>query len=157
MSRSSTHRSLLAGRGKAPLQQKEITRASDTFVGLDRTVNARYEENSYTRFHVTEGEEDGEFGEIIFSNDIYPGSSVTNPNACLSLTGAAAHELAHHYRWRDKSEISHGVLTDIDEAMTSLEAALRYEKHLNSTDTMGLISDALQRLRLFVASQQQGE
>ena len=36
--------SLLAGRRLAPLNQKEITRAINTFLGLDRAAPVRYQE-----------------------------------------------------------------------------------------------------------------
>jgi hypothetical protein len=145
--------SLLDGRNGAPLSPQEITRASNSFLGMDTNVNARYETGSATRF-VTDVDQDGqEFGEVIFSDDIYPGKNIANPNAALTLKGAVAHELAHYYRWQDKTELAHGVMTHIDEAMTSLEAALRYSHALDKTDTQGLISDSLQRLRLFLAEQ----
>lgn len=143
--------SLLAGRNVAPLVDQEIRRVSSVFLGLDRNVNARYEVGETTRFVVSQDHYGQDFGEIVFSSDIYPGQNVVNPNATLSLKGAAAHELTHYYRWQDKLELPHGVMTHIDEAMTSLEAALRYSDALDKTDVQGLISDALQRIRLFLA------
>lgn len=156
MIKSNKRKVLIEGRHQAPLSKAEVIRATNTFIGLDRTVNARYEEGTTTRFAVTHDEQGQEFGEIIFSNDIFPGQNIVNPNAALSLDGAAAHELAHYYRWRDKSELEHGVLTHIDEAMTSLEASLRFANPLNDTDIQGLISDALHRLRLYVETQTNG-
>lgn len=147
--------SLLDGRQVAPLTEAEIRRASSTFMGLDNQVNVRYEARSTTRFVTGMDESGEEFGEIIFSCDLYPGTNIANPNSALTMKAAAAHELAHFYRWTDKSELPHGTLTHIDEAMTSLEAAIRYARDLNTTDMQGLISDALQRLRLFVATQEQ--
>lgn len=145
--------SLLGGRNVVPLSRQEITRASNSFLGMDANVNARYEAGATTKF-VTAVDQDGqEFGEVVFSDDIYPGQNIANPNAALTLKGAVAHELAHYYRWQDKTELPHGVMTHIDEAMTSLEAALRYSRALDNTDTQGLISDSLQRLRLFLAEQ----
>jgi len=145
--------SLLDGRHVAPLSDAEIRRASSTFMGLDNQVNVRHEAHGNTRFRTSVDEFGEEFGEIVFSSDLYPGTNIANPNSALTMKAAAAHELAHFYRWTDKSELPHGVLTQIDEAMTSLEAAIRYAAALNSTDMHGLISDALQRLRLFVATQ----
>ena len=145
--------SLLDGRNNAPLTEKEIKRASNTFIGFDQTVNVRYEAGSSTRFRVCEDEAGEEYGEIIFSEDVYPGNNIANPNSALSVPGAAAHELSHFYRWQGKTELPHGHLSHIDEAMTSLEGALRYSQLLNTTDLQGLISDALQRLRHFVAEQ----
>lgn len=146
-------KSLLDGRNNAPLSEKEIKRAANIFLGFDQAANVRYEAGTTTRFRIAEDEDGEEFGEIIFSEDIYPGGNIANPNSTLSVPGAAAHELAHLYRWQGKTELPHGQLTNIDEAMTSLEAALRYSHGLSSTDLQGLISDALQRLRLFVAEQ----
>lgn len=140
--------SLLDGRNLTVLTDREQRRAANIFLGLDRNVNARYEEGARTRFVTTVDEVGEEYGEIVFSADIYPGGNLVNPNASLSLDGAAAHELAHYYRWLNKSELPHGQLTHIDEAMTSLEAALRFSGALSPNDIQGLISDALHRLRL---------
>lgn len=145
--------SLLAGRNNAPLDNVAIKRASNTFLGFGEDVNVIYESGSTTRFRVVTDDAGEEYGEVIFSEDIYPGQNIANPNSALSLAGAAAHELAHFHRWQGKTDLHHGHLVHIDEAMTSLEAALRYPHKLNSTDLQGLISDALQRLRLFVAEQ----
>jgi len=146
--------SLLTGRNLAPLNDQDIRRVSTIFLGLDGNVNARYEAGTTTRFVISQDHDGQEFGEVIFSSDIYPGQNVANPNATLSLKGAVAHELTHYYRWQDKSELPHGITTHIDEAMTSLEAALRYSHSLDKTDVQGLISDALQRIRLFLAENQ---
>ena len=153
MSSTRQSQSLLAGRNVAPLSDKEIQRVSSTFLGMDNKVNVKYESGSSTKFVVSQDAEGQEFGEIVFSNDIYPGQSITNPNAALSLRGAVAHELTHVYRWQDKTELPHGVNTHIDEAMTSLEAALRYSHSLDTTDVQGLISDSLHRLRLYIAEE----
>ena len=153
MSSTRQSKSLLDGRNIAPLSDQEIQRVSNTFLGMDNKVNVKYEAGSSTRFVVSLDSAGQEFGEIVFSNDIYPGQSITNPNAALSLKGAVAHELTHLYRWQDKTELPHGVKTDIDEAMTSLEAALRYSHSLNITDVQGLISDSLHRLRLFLSKE----
>jgi hypothetical protein len=142
--------SLLDGRNVAPLSEDEQKRAANTLLGLDRDVNARYEQNSRTRFVVNVDDSGTEFGEIIYSSDIFPGPNLINPNAALSMRGAAAHELTHYHRWLNKSELPHGAMTHIDEAMTSLEAAIRYSSQLYPNEIQGLISDALHRLSLFV-------
>ena len=151
MNYSARHASLLEGRNNVLLDDREKKRAANVFLGLDARVNARHEEGTRTRFVIGVDDAGEEFGEVIFSADIYPGGNLTNPNASLSLDGAAAHELAHYYRWINKSELPHGELTHIDEAMTSLEAALRFSGKLSSGDIQGLISDALHRLRMHVA------
>jgi len=151
-------KSLLDGRNVAPLDQRAVNRAAQTFIALDDGVNARYEADSWTRFQVAADEATGEeYGEIVFSADLYPGQNIANPNAILSPKAAAAHELAHFYRWESKTELPHGKLVHIDEAMTSLEAALRYAAKLSSVDTSGLISDALERLRRFVLELEAGD
>ena len=149
MKEENARKSLLGGRNVAPLNEREQVRAANVFAGLDFNVSARYEAGAATRFVSGIGEGGEEYGEIIFSADIYPGTSVINPNAALSLKGAAAHELAHFYRWQDKTELPHGELMHIDEAMTSLEAALRYGNGLSPSDLQGLISDSLHRLKLY--------
>jgi hypothetical protein len=96
-------------------------------------------------------EETGEeLAEIIVGCDIYPGPGIIDPNSALSLIAAAAHELTHFYRWQDKTEIDETVLEHLDEALTSLHAILRYDKHLSEIDMRTLVSDAIQRINLFV-------
>ena len=150
MNNNERRASLLDGRNQAPLNDREQRRAANIFLGLDRGVNARYEGGTRTRFVTSIDDAGEEYGEIVFSADVYPGGNLINPNASLSLDGAAAHELAHYYRWLNKSELPHGQLTYIDEAMTSLEAALRFSLKLSDNDIQGLISDALHRLRLHI-------
>src|SRR5262245_29636545 len=144
--------SLLAGRNKAPLTQDEVRRAINTFLGLDGTVNVRHEAESTTGFRVSR-DASGTYGEIVFGPDIYPGSSVVDPNSVLSLDAAAAHELTHFYRWKDKVALSEETLEHLDEALTSLQAILRYSGKLNETDIRQLVSDAFQRLQLFITEQ----
>ena len=148
----------LTGRNQAPLSDSRIKSASATFLGLDNQVNARYEANLPTVFHVVE--EGGEpYGEIRFGPDIYPGPNIADPNSALGLSGAAAHELGHYHRWHDMIAINEPELEHIDEALTSLQGALRYEKLLSPHDIHQLIDDAIRRLQLYVQQfqQQQGE
>jgi hypothetical protein len=83
---------LIAGRNQEPLSESRIKSASQTFLGLDNQVNARYEPNLPTVFHVVQ-EGGDQYGEIRFGADIYPGPNVADPNAALGLSGACAHEL----------------------------------------------------------------
>ena len=145
--------SLLAGRNKAPLTPDEVRRATNTFLGLDKNVNARYDPNSPTVFCVSKDESGGHYGEIVFGPDIYPGSSVVDPNSALSLDAAAAHELTHYHRGKDKTALSAEEHEHLDEALTSLQAVFRYYKQLSETDVQQLISDAVQRIQLFVRNQ----
>jgi len=143
--------SLLGGRNKNPLTPEEVRRASNVFLGLDAKVNAVYDQGSKTAFRVSVDSSTAEkFGEIIFGPDIYPGSSVVDPNSALSLDAAAAHELTHYHRWRDKIAIDEGHLQHIDEALTSLQAIFRYGPQLNQTDVRLLIGDAILRLQRYV-------
>jgi hypothetical protein len=142
--------SLLAGRHKAPLTSEDVRRASNVFLGLEDGVNVRHDPTSVTAFRVTTDDAGNTYGEIVFGADIYPGTSVADPNSALSLEGAAAHELTHFHRWSDKSAISDETLEHVDEALTSLQAILRYDHKLSRTDIRGLVSDATQRLRLYV-------
>lgn len=133
-----------------PLSAAEIRRATNVFLGLDNTVNTRYEEGATTRFRVCHDESDQEYGEIVFGPDIYPGWSVVDPNSALSLLAAAAHELTHYHRWKDKAALPNGSMEYVDEALTSLQAIMRYERHLSQSDMRQLISDAIQRVQLYV-------
>jgi hypothetical protein len=141
--------SLLAGRNNAPLSPDEIRRAINTFLGLDKDVNARHDPSSRTEFRVAK-DASGQYGEIVFGPDIYPGSGVVDPNSALSLDAAAAHELTHYHRWKDKTALSEGSLEHLDEALTSLQAIFRYDRQLREADVRQLVADAIQRLQLFV-------
>lgn len=128
-----------------------MRRAINTFLGMDSSVNVRYDGNANTHFHVVKEGVEAEYGEIVFGPDIYPGPGIVDPNSALSLDAAAAHELTHYYRWRDKSELTDPRMKHLDEALTSLEAMLRYEKELKPVDMRGLVADALQRLHFYIA------
>ncbi len=146
--------SLLAGRNLAPLSRGEIDRASATFIAFDNSVNARYETATPTRFVVVpEQGGEPEYGEVVFSEDLYPGNNIAHANAALSMRAAAAHELAHYYRWLDKRELHGADKRNLDEALTSLEAAQRFAKKLNETEILELVADAAERLRLHLAGQ----
>jgi hypothetical protein len=86
----------------------------------------------------------------VFGPDIFPGGSVIDPNAALSVEAAAAHELTHFHRWKDKTVMAAVPLEHLDEALTSLQAILRYDRHLSDSDIRQLLADAVQRIVLFV-------
>jgi hypothetical protein len=142
--------SLLAGRNPAPLSPEDIRRAINTFLGLDQYVNVRYEEGGRTVFRIDRDESGEEYGEIVFGPDVYPGRSVMDPNSALGLQAAAAHELTHYHRWKDKTEFPNPSMGHLDEALTSLQAILRYDRQLCDHDVRQLVSDAIQRLQLYV-------
>lgn len=143
--------SLLAGRNLAPLDDAQKRRAYNTFTGFDNTIAVRFEENSSTRFHVfPPGDGQDEYGEIVFSSDLYQGNNVANANSTLSMPAACAHELAHYYRWRDMRELNGAHLRHLDEALTSLEAAQRFGAQLSPAEVQQLIADAAERLRLHI-------
>lgn len=144
-----TRHVLLTGRNQEPLSESRIKSASATFLGLDNQINTRYEPDLPTVFHVVE-EEPEPYGEIRFGPDIYPGPNVADPNSALGLSGACAHELSHYHRWHDMVAIDEPELQHIDEALTSLQAAMRYERILNPHDIHQLIDDAIRRLQLYV-------
>ena len=145
--------SLLGGRNQAPLTDAEIKRAIHVFANLDATVNVRHEPDVRTAFCVARDEQGNEFGEIVLGPDIYPGGSVVDPNAGLSLNAAAAHELTHYYRWLDRTALQDPLREHLDEALTSLEAICRYEAQLNTIEVRLLASDAILRIRLQVESE----
>jgi hypothetical protein len=142
--------SLLAGRNQAALSPDEVRRAINTFLGFDKNVNARYEPSGRTIFFVRQEESGEQFGEIVFGPDIYPGPSVIDPNSALSLDAAAAHELTHYHRWKDKTALPKESMQHLDEALTSLQAVMRYDRHLSEHDVRQLICDAIQRLQLYI-------
>ena len=140
--------SLIAGRNQAPLTEEQVRRVTNTFLGMEPLVPTRYEGSSRTVFRVSRDCADNEFGEIVFGPDIYPGQSVADPNSALSLKAAVAHELTHFHRWQDLRAISDIAQEHLDEALTSLEAIIRYKSMLNDQDITQLVHDAMQRLRL---------
>lgn len=145
-------RSLLSGRNKNPLDEREVLRVYNTFKGLDPKVIVKYLKSESTKFRVIDpdGPEEEDYGEIIFGPDIYPGQGIS-ANSSLSMRAAAAHELSHYYRWKDKREIEKGELDELDEALTSLEAASRFQKDLDLQEVIQLIEDAIARIQLYHA------
>jgi hypothetical protein len=141
--------SLLAGRYAQPLDKAGTARAISTFLGLDPKAPVRYEAGTRTIFKVTIGADGEEIPEIVFGPDLFPGIGVVDPNSSLSVQAAAAHELTHYARWNDKTELPQDQLFEIDEALTSLEAILRFQKHLSDHDVHQLVADAIQRLQLY--------
>jgi hypothetical protein len=138
-------------RNVAPLSQQEITRATSTFLGLDPEVPFRYEAGQATSFRVVAAHADQEeYAEIVFSDDLYPGQNIANPNASLSMRAAVAHEIAHFYRWRDKRELDGSDLKHLDEGLTSLDAAQAFAARLSTNEVQQLIADAMERLRLHI-------
>jgi hypothetical protein len=142
--------SLLAGRNTQPLSDDDVRRVYNTFLGLDNTLPVRYEAGARTVFRVPGMGAEPSDCEVTFGEDIYPGKSVLDPNASISMQAAVAHEISHFCRWRDKTEIDDPELFEIDEALTSLEAILRFPKQLNDHDSRQLIADAIQRLQIYV-------
>jgi hypothetical protein len=140
--------SLLAGRNSAPLTEAEIVRVANTFIGLDREANFKHAAGEVTRCRVYVQDKET-ICEIVYGADIFPGTSVVNPNSSLSMRAAVAHELSHFHRWRDKTELNGEHLSEIDEALTSLDAVHRYQAHLNENEVRQLVADAMQRLQAF--------
>lgn len=140
--------SLLGGRNVVPLTDAQVRSVANTFLGLDDRSAPKYDPQSRTIFRVRV--EDGqEVSEIVFGPDIYPGTGVADPNSSLSMKAAVAHELCHHYRHADLTEINDETLKHIDEALTSLEAIQRFPRQLNDHDIRQLVADAMHRLQLF--------
>lgn len=139
--------SLVAGRSAAPLTDGQIKSVGSTFLGLDPSVPFRHDPNGRTRF-VVEDQDGEDVGVVLFGADVYPGSSVMDPNAALSMKAAVAHEISHYHRWRDATELPLGSHTNLDEALTSLDAALRFSGSLSPHELQQLIRDAVQRLQL---------
>lgn len=143
--------SLLAGRSSSELTERMVRSVGSTFSGLDHTVVYQYDPDGSTRF-VVEVDEDGEeFGMVYFGKDIYPGNSVLDPNSALSMKAAVGHEISHCHRWRDQTELPMNVHRDLDEALTSLDAALRFTTTLSPHEIQQLIRDATQRLQMHFA------
>lgn len=139
--------SLAAGRSTEPLSDGKIRSVGSTFLGLDQSVPFKHDPDGRTRF-VVELIEEEEIGTVYFGADVYPGAAVFDPNSALSMKAAVAHEISHHHRWRDATELPLGVHEHLDEAQTSLDAALRFAGQLSPHEIQQLIRDAVQRLQL---------
>ena len=109
----------------------------------------RYDAQSRTVFREI-NEDDDPNHEIVFGPDIFPGPAIADPNSSLGPLCAVAHELAHKCRHDDFTEINEVELEELDEAMTSLSAILRFHGHLNEHEIRQLVSDATQRLQIYV-------
>lgn len=146
--------SLLPGRRSRALEKREVQNVINTFLGMEGKLNVDHDPAGRTRFRVRE--EEGELiGEVLFGPDIYPGTEIVNPNSTLSMEAAAAHEISHFHRWKNATQINDLTLEDIDEALTSLDAAIRFaDLHVN--DKLGLVSDAMQRLAKYAAANGNG-
>lgn len=139
--------SLAAGRSTEPLSEGKIRSVGTTFLGLDPTVPFVHDPGGRTRF-VVEEKDGEEVGQVYFGADVYPGASVMDPNSALSMKAAVAHEISHHHRWRDATELRLGQFIHLDEAQTSLDAALRFASQLSPHEIQQLIRDAVLRLQL---------
>jgi hypothetical protein len=147
--------SLIGGRSNAPLDDGRVRSVTNTFIGLDNDVPFQLDPAGRTRFVVEDGDE-GPIGKVYFGPDVYPGPGVADPNSALSMKAAVAHELSHFHRWRDATELPLGECTNLDEALTSLDAALRFSRHLTAYEVEQLIRDAVHRLQLLRAELFQG-
>lgn len=139
--------SLLHGRNTVPLSDEQKTNIANAFYYYDRTANARFDEGR-TRFRAIPGDPNHE---ILFGSDILPGVAIADPNSCINMRAAVAHELAHKARHDDATEIDDPELELVDEALTSLSAILRFQRKLEDFEILQLVSDAVQRLQLYVA------
>jgi hypothetical protein len=146
--------SLPPNRNNQPLTEDQVDRIFLTFRHLDPQVPVRHVQGRRTYFIVRANAEGGLIGEICFGADIHPGAAILDPNSMMSPRAAAAHELAHYHRWADGTELPHGQLDNIDEALTSLVAVLRFQDRLEWIESRQLISDAIARLQMFVQGQQ---
>ena len=140
--------SLPPNRNNQPLTEGQVDRAVLTFRHLDPQVPVRHVPGKRTCFVVTMNVDGEEVGEVCFGADILPGAAVLDPNSVMSSRAAAAHEIAHYHRWSDGTELQQGQMDNIDEALTSLTAVLRFQDRLDSIEVRQLISDAIQRLQM---------
>jgi hypothetical protein len=139
--------SLLSGRSSVALTEEVVKSVTRTFVGLDNSVPFEHDPQKPTRFVVNFDQvEKMDIGRVYFGSDIYPGTGVADPNSALSMKAAVAHEISHYHRWQDQTELPLASYRHLDEAMTSLDAALRFAKDLSAHEVQQLMRDALQRL-----------
>ena len=140
--------SLLSGRNDRPLDGREIRGVANTFAGLDYSVPFRFDDSSPSSFRIELDEYGEHVGIVVYGPDIYPGTSIVDPNSALGMQAAVAHEISHYHRWRDRTELPELEVEHLDEALTSLEAAIRFNQ-LNPHEVRQLILDAIQRIQMF--------
>lgn len=143
--------SLLAGRSNQPLDDRQIRAVAETFAGLDYAVPVRFDDEGRTSFRVEVDEFGVRTGIVVYGRDIYPGTGIVDPNSALSMPAAAAHEVSHYYRWRDRLELPETEFEYLDEALTSLDAAVRFS--LQPHEVRQLILDATHRIQLYYRNQ----
>jgi len=146
--------SLPPHRNNQPLTDEQIDRIFLTFRHLDPQIPVRHVPGVRTCFVVRPTPEGNNIGEVCFGADIHPGGAILDPNSIMSPRAAAAHECAHYHRWIDATALPQGAMDNIDEALTSLVAALRFQEKLEAVEVRSLISDAIARLAMFVLGQQ---
>src|SRR5687768_3847893 len=149
--------SLPPNRNNQPLTENQVDRVFLLFRHLDKSVSVRHVPGQRTCFVVRQNPDGDEIGEVCFGADIQPGVAILDPNSTMSSLAAAAHEVTHYYRWIDGTELPRGPLDNIDEAITSLVAVLKFQDKLEWSEKAQLISDALIRLRLHLDGQQPDE
>lgn len=149
--------SLPPNRNAQPLTEGQVDRVFLTFRHLDPSVPVRHVPGHRTCFVVRQAQDGTDVGEICFGSDIHPGAAILDPNSVMGPQAAAAHEIAHYHRWADGTELPHGAMDNIDEALTSLVAVLRFQDKLGWIESRQLISDAIARLQMFVQGQQPGQ
>ncbi|QAV69251.1 hypothetical protein ESZ53_01610 [Salinibacterium sp. UTAS2018] len=140
--------SLIAGRSNLPLDDRQIRIVAETFSGFDYQVPFRYEDTARTSFRVEVNEFGNEEGIVVVGRDVFPGASIIDPNSALSMKAAVAHEISHYYRWKDQTEFPELEYEYLDEALTSLDASLRFPA-LSPHELKQLVLDAIQRIQIY--------
>ena len=125
---------------------------SSQFLGLDQEIPARYDEHCRSHFEVVE-EAGSKVGVVFFGPDIYPGRGDTlDPNSTLPMKAAVAHEATHFHRWRDGHQFNEPGLEFLDEAQTSAESVVRWNRALSDHEMTELVRDASHRIDMFKRS-----
>lgn len=144
-------RSLIAGRSNEPLDDRQVRAVGNTFAGLDYAVPYKHDPDGVTAFRVEfDADDDGqEYGIVYFGRDVYPGTGLIDPNSALSMKAAVAHEISHFYRWQDRSALPEPAHEFLDEALTSIDAALRFAGKLTEHELQQLMRDAMLRMQMY--------
>lgn len=141
--------SLPPGRSATPLTNPQQMTVSSLFLNLDQAIPARYDEQCRSHFEVVE-EDGSKVGVVFFGPDIYPGRGDTlDPNSTLPLGAAVAHEATHFHRWQDGHQFNEAGLEFLDEAQTSAESIVRWNRKLSDHDMTELVRDVSYRIDIF--------
>ena len=139
---------LASGRNKTPLTTAQRERVREHVSALLPDVEVEFDDahDAYTHMKETYDADSNRVGKLVVAADFLPGNADPMPNSMVDDLATAAHELMHIVRWRYQHELDYKKHRDLEEAFTSLQAAVFFCKDLREQQLVMLANDAMQRL-----------